>query len=344
MEKHFTHMIPKQCEICEAKEGLLRCAGCSTYYFCGRAHQREYWPTHKSTCNTIKNAKQVADDMEAKIRADGYYDHVPTAAFSDDPRRRMYIRARLTHAEMLIRSWRHQGIEDALTICQALVRLDRVDRESCRDLVPALLLRLGRDQECYDFCKWWQAVACDDSDYNPRDATLPFLDIKDADATEPADLWKGERFLRVTHLGTLQLLKMRLFRGLQLAQRCRATTPGLSAAEILTRIRSEYRGDILERRPELVADDATLNECATRVNESLADLLHSITATNKNYLIMLVSPTQEDFQANTHKYVPGSEEEARLAFSNTYNAWVESPGAIEQLRKVLDVIVKAGTE
>ncbi|KAK0719184.1 hypothetical protein B0H67DRAFT_642562 [Lasiosphaeris hirsuta] len=48
------------------------------------------------------------------------------------------------------------------------------------------------------------------------------LDVMmNADATEPADLWKGKHFLNLPQLATLHLLKMRLWRTLQLAQRCR---------------------------------------------------------------------------------------------------------------------------
>ena len=42
----------------------------------------------------------------------------------------------------------HAHLMDMLRLCWG-------DNMGVRDLVPALKLRLGKDQDCHDFCKWW---------------------------------------------------------------------------------------------------------------------------------------------------------------------------------------------
>jgi hypothetical protein len=50
-----------------------------------------------------------------------------------------------------------------------------------RDLLPGLLLRLGKDQECYDFCQWYVTTG-QRGDYDWGDMDLEFLDVKDVDS------------------------------------------------------------------------------------------------------------------------------------------------------------------
>ncbi|KAK3364672.1 hypothetical protein B0T25DRAFT_587834 [Lasiosphaeria hispida] len=328
MEKHYPRMFPKHCEV--------RDRG-----------------TYKPSCNTIKTTKQRADELEASLRAAGLYE--PHAGrFWNHPVTRAYHRARFDHAQVLIRSWRRQGIEDALAIYLDLLQLDRGDHQACRQVVPALFLRLERDQECYDFLKWWQVHnTTSPASYNWNDTTQRYLDIKGADATEPADLWKGEHFLNLPQLVTLHLLKMRLWRTLQLAQRCRHANPGFTGEQVVARIREErhtsedFRGNILEKRPELAGDNATLDAATERVVESLEPLLAAMRKTNRFYVTMVMFPDMELFERTgpPKPYTPGSEEEAELAFNYTYSAWCESPGAIDVLRQVLgatpDVMDKA---
>lgn len=53
-----------------------------------------------------------------------------------------------------------------------------------RDVAPALDLRLGKDQECYDFCKWW-ATTGQEGNYDSGNLDNPYLDVKNADVFEP---------------------------------------------------------------------------------------------------------------------------------------------------------------
>ncbi|KAJ3121535.1 hypothetical protein HK098_003600 [Nowakowskiella sp. JEL0407] len=52
-----------------------------------------------------------------------------------------------------------------------------------RSETSGFMLRIGKDQEAYDFAKWW--ATCDPhGKYDCGDITIPYLSIKDADASE----------------------------------------------------------------------------------------------------------------------------------------------------------------
>lgn len=73
-----------------------------------------------------------------------------------------------------------------------------------RDIVPGLMVRLNKDQECYDFIKWW-AITGDDAHYGWGDMDLPYLYIENADVFEPVDAFKL-RFNGLGHAVSLLLL------------------------------------------------------------------------------------------------------------------------------------------
>ena len=119
-------MIPKQCEICKTKDNLLRCGACGVYWYCSREHQAADRSTHKNTCNTIKNGKKNADDLEVRLRADGFFDYTKAAHWTLPPAA-IYLRARFMYGEFLIRSWRQQGVAEALKVFMDLIRYNRSD-------------------------------------------------------------------------------------------------------------------------------------------------------------------------------------------------------------------------
>lgn len=46
----------------------------------------------------------------------------------------------------------YEALSESLTHAFDVLKNDRGDRFSIRDQIPFILLRLGRDQVCYDFC------------------------------------------------------------------------------------------------------------------------------------------------------------------------------------------------
>jgi hypothetical protein len=62
-----------------------------------------------------------------------------------------------------------------------MVRLDRDDFAQLRSVIPGLMLRVGQDQRCYDYLKWWAWVYKSE---DPCDREIPWLCMKKANAFE----------------------------------------------------------------------------------------------------------------------------------------------------------------
>ncbi|KAG7288460.1 hypothetical protein NEMBOFW57_004812 [Staphylotrichum longicolle] len=340
MEQHFPKMIPKHCEVCKKTDGLLRCGGCKTYYYCGREHQTADRPTHRTTCKTIKDSRTKIEDEEAKIRARPAYDLEMPVNVLDDPahvgRLWTWQPVRPYLHEMLIRSWRQQGIEDALAVYLEILRLNINDNQGARFLIPALYMRLGRNQEAYDFLKGWALHAAGRPETKElENPSLMYLHVKNADPTEGVDLWTG-RFLQLAFMSSIQLLKTRLGMGLDLILEYRkALPPGAPIAsprEILADVHGPYCGDIIERFAESLVNEDAITKKRDEVDEQLADLFVATAKYNEHFWPMMLQPAERDFSTRSLRYTFGSREEAHLAFTYTYPAWCETPMALETLR------------
>lgn len=335
MEKDFPKMIPRRCEVCHATTGLLRCSACNIYYYCGQAHQKADRATHRKSCDTIKGTKKQVAALEARLRA-----QTPNPFEAERGRfwvsmtNRTYLKARFLHSEMQVRSWRRQGVEDAVDNLFGSMDLDRGDSQGIRFIIPFMFLRLDRDQQCYDFCKFWQRSFKGETSSDCRDLSVPFLDIDGADATEPVDLWTSSRFTPLAHMSLLYLLKFRLRQGHEAAKTCMAANPALSPQDVLVKIRTKYCGDILGRRPELIADGDTVNAALKKLDDQLSCLFLAVHKVNKHYWKLVVKPTNDALTYVPQAYSPGPLQEAEYVFMNSYSAWAESPGAIQSLRDV----------
>lgn len=338
-------MIPKQCEVCKRTDGLLRCGGCSTYYYCCREHQVADRPTHKTTCNTIKRSKAKVQEEEAKLRTNATSDaNTPPNVLDTEvgslwiwKAARPYLQALFVHGETLIRSWRRQGIEDALTVYLDLLRLNKGDNQGSRFLIPGLYLRLGRDQDAYDFCKGWVLQFKGKVDES-IDSNAAYLHTKNADAIEGVDIWTGKH-LDLTHAACVQLIKVRLLLGLQAVQQFKAArpagAPALSPQELLAAVREHYCGDILERKPELIADDEAIDKTLGNIADQIGDLFQATGTYNKHFWPMILDPEEKDFSTGPMAYTFGSEQEAHNTFMHVYGAWAETPRAIEGVRNII---------
>ncbi|RSL51059.1 hypothetical protein CEP54_011599 [Fusarium duplospermum] len=104
------------------------------------------------------------------------------------------------------------AVSNALERFEDLLHECRSDDLRVRDIIPHILLRLGREQECYDFLKWWANI--NDKDhfngrYDWKDKTLPFLNVRGADPFEPLNKL-SLKALSLSQLVALTLLKVRL--------------------------------------------------------------------------------------------------------------------------------------
>jgi hypothetical protein len=73
----------------------------------------------------------------------------------------MIARYNLTHA--FLRSRSLDAVQAASDNCREMLRLNRADHMRIRDRYPYLLLKLGQDQKCYGFIRWWAVTNPDNN-------------------------------------------------------------------------------------------------------------------------------------------------------------------------------------
>lgn len=336
-------LIPQECEVCESRSTLLRCGGCQVVFYCGGDHQKLDWDRHKDHCLPLKKVRTRFIKEEAALRShpgDGFM--LPPRVFEDHAGHFWGI---LGTRDYMMRRYEFVGtmlelfpgylvaVQTAVDHIMDMLRLNRSDNMGLRNLVPAQLLRLGRDQDAYDFVKWW--ATCDpDGDYDWGDMELPCLSTRGADALEEPEWWTGE-FLNLSHASTVVLIKMRLIftlRDLQNTPRALQESP--LPREIVDQVRVELLGDSLlaGRRGLASADTPTLAAMIERLKKQIWELYSAVDVANMDLWSLLLAKSQGDLGLEMPvAYPPGSMEEAELMVTSNYMAWEETYGATDEL-------------
>ncbi|KAL2132138.1 hypothetical protein VTI74DRAFT_4144 [Chaetomium olivicolor] len=315
------HALQKSCPLCASASGLLRCGGCKVVSYCGPAHQSAHRSKHKAVCDAIKKTRQALEREEAALRASsGNPFETGVGNFWGIFSTRDYMKARFAAADALLKVDTVTAVEKALEHFSDMLHLCRADNLGVRDVIPGLLLRLGREQECYDFLKWFATV--DDKDhyngqYDWGDPTLPYLDIRNADAFEPIDMFfSGPTRMSLSHLVMLTLLKLRLLLDLGA---CQSVSDDFTASDrpVGRLVRSRVRTFGMRRI-------ATTTEALTNQYHTLC---RAVNEANPHFWDALVDDGEDD-PAPPPFYSEGSVEEAQLALYQCKKAWQESEDAI----------------
>ena len=234
---------------------------------------------------------------------------------------RTYMRNRYALVEALLKVKTPDAVDAAFQHLMDMLRLCRGDNMGIRDLIPALFLRLGKDQECYDFAKWY-ATTGQDSHYDWGNMSLPFLDVKDADVFEPVDVFT-RRYLGLSHTVSVTLLKIRLLLDVRDLQSSTAmdNIPGQLVSTIFAKNK-----DIMESKDQ--------SELIEKLESQVMKLYTAVKRENKYFWSALLQPGAH-LTARPAAYSHGSLEQMQLVLQYNYDSWVETPGAIDVVRDLV---------
>ncbi len=297
--------------------------------------------THKTACNAIKKKQQKLDREETELRSNPGDVFTPPNLFEEHAGEfwgildtRDYMRARYALVEALLKVKTYAAAEAAHGHLMECLRLCRSDNMGVRDMVPALKLRLGRDQECYDFCKWW-ATTGDDSHYDWGNMSNPYLDVKNADVFEPPQKYFVKEFSSLSHTGTIALLKIRLLMDVRALQNSSVIGEKVPQ-EILDSVRGELVSGsvVVENKGIMNAKDQT--PLIEKLEAQVKDLYAAVKKLNAHFWLALLNP-EEHLSARPEAYSHGSLEEMQLVLQYSFDAWMETPGAIEMVRELEEV-------
>lgn len=321
-------LAPQACATCSATSQLLRCGSCKVVSYCTVAHQSAHRPQHKAACAAIKKSREALEREEAALRAHPANTmFLPEDVFQNGVghfwgivNTRDYMRARLTAANALLEVETVCAVEKALEHLTDMLRLCRSDNLGVRDLIPTLLLRLGREQDCYDFLKWWAIIAHDDH-YDWADVTLPYLNIRGADAFESIDIFRSAG-VSLSHLVALTLLKLRL----------RLDLMPFEDSDFDFGINGGYTeldrpiGMLVQEKTQSF-DGPDISMISEELKEQYLTLCRLVNHTNPHFWPLLVDEGNEPYNPPPY-YSPGSKEEASLVLHQCKRAWEESEDAI----------------
>ncbi|KAM0541188.1 hypothetical protein ACHAPJ_013352 [Fusarium lateritium] len=331
---------------CGATEGELhRCSSCQIAYYCGPAHQAADRGRHKNGCNALKKARKTLEKEEKQLRDHPGDMFCPPNIFENGvghfwgiSETRDYMRARYHMVDIMLQVFgapggRVDAVQEALDNLLDMLRLCRGDNMGVRDFVPPLYIRLNKDQAAYDFIKWY-ATTGSESNYDWGDTELPYLDVKDADVLEtPLDVWTNGSYLSLSHVVAVTLIKVRILLDLQAAQNTTRALNGTIPREIIEIIRNQLVGSIVESRPEvLMGGTEELSSLIQKIKDQIIALYKSINTYNPHFWRLMLSDPYSAAKQKPGMYSHETKEEACLVIGYCLASWVETPGALDEIR------------
>ena len=323
------------CPVCSTK-AASKCTACKVTVYCGREHQASDRPAHRRACNGIKRAQATLASCEAELRALPGDQFVPSGEeiFSENEghfwnlrETRPYMRARYALIEALLEVKTRTAVEEALFHAWGMMRLCYDDYLGARNVVPGMLLRLGRDQRCYDFVKCW-GVASELEVYGWTDRNEPYIHMNGEDVFEPLGFICPQG---ISHTLSIILVKIRVLIDL-LALKGAALIGHKVPPEILDNICSQMVGYIVFKRKDIMKGE-NLDSMIEKLEGDVLRMYLDVEMSNRHFWPALLRPGL-NLSVRPKVFSPGGVEEMQLGLQHTYDAWAESPGAIDYISKL----------
>lgn len=319
------------CSLTDTEVTLPRCSACKVVRYCSKDHQIADRPQHVSVCKSIAKCSARMDNEALKLRNQPNDDFFAPAHVFENyvghfwglHNTRPYMRARYALIEAILQVRTRDAVVAAYDHVMDCMRLCRLDNLGLRDLLPALMLRLDKVQECYDFIKWYATTGSRD-DYDWGDMEQPFLDVKDADMLESLDFLSAEDpYSDLSYLVSITLLKVRLLVAV------REGSEGKEMLRSSPTFQAKFRGETGQSAPENGID-----QVVTTLKSQVKFLYRAVSRANGGMWHALLSPGRH-LDARPSVYTHGSMHQMQMVLKQNYDAWHESPGAIEILKAIL---------
>ncbi|KAJ5164861.1 uncharacterized protein N7500_006691 [Penicillium coprophilum] len=217
---------------------------------------------------------------------------------------RPYMHARLGYRAALTFVRNVESVQVQLENLMENLRLCRSDNVRSKDMVPGVMIRLKKDQECYNFLKWW-ATSAKDPQYNWGDQTLPYLDIRNANPLEPIGAFIAYE---------------------NATEKNRKLMDGMMELKDSTITRNPHVANLtcLQAEPEIA-----------KMKAQIRQLYHIVNQANSHFWPQLLDP-DENLNAAPVMYAPGSKEEMQAAIIQTWQAWNETFVALHVIHAIVN--------
>ena len=293
---------------------------------------------HKVVCNKIKRTRNFFRFEEDELRATaGDKFTQPNDVFEtsighfwDIDGTRDYMTARYALVKAILEVKTLDAVKSALDHAMGMLRLHRSDDLGVRSLIPSLLLRLDRDQDCYRFVKWWVTVG-QALNYGCGDMSLPFISVRRANAFERVDYMCGD----VSYLGhvvAVTLLKIRLLLSLTALKNKSIVLSDFQApAEIFQNITLRLPDSTIVTNNQEILNRTDHTPQIEQLAWQVRKLYQTVRKANKHFWPGLLNP-ERHLEASPLAISHGSVAEMQLILQHSIDAWMETPGALEVIK------------
>ena len=285
-------------------------------------------------CLGINAAIMQINEEERKLRievADTWGDVFKTRVgqFWGIYETRPYMRAKSKLIHELLTKNTNSSLKESLNHGLDCLRLCRSDNMGLRSLIPSIMLRLGLDQDCYDFVKWW--ATCDpDGRYDWGNMSLPYLSVKNADVFESLD-WLTSRNSELQHVCSLAIIKIKLITGLTDMRNSDFLSKSLPTETV------DHIKDIIPKSSAIpksfkMSKIGDYDDLLVKLKQQVQTLVGYMKGENEFICSALRNPQKLLNAPDPQYFSCGSIEEAQLTLSKCYMLWRDTPTALDYLK------------
>lgn len=132
----------------KTQQKVTACSGCRVLHYCGVAHQKAHWPSHKRVCKAIKTSTEKVWMAMADIKRglDAAGGDVRAYFASDPPEAEAHVHFRYILGRNLTKAGTKASVEEGL---RSFLEVDKLCaskpevNDTAGDFIPGLYLRLG---------------------------------------------------------------------------------------------------------------------------------------------------------------------------------------------------------
>jgi hypothetical protein len=329
-----------QCAICKTQQKITAFTGCRVLHYCGTAHQKAHWFSHKRVCKAVKTSTEQVWMAMADIKRgmDAAGGDARSYFASSPPEAEAHLHFRYILSRNLIKAGTLVGVQEGL---RNLLEVDHLSSASRReadstasDFIPALYLRLGRDRECLAFLK----DKC-------KSAEVDDLYRYHIDSSRTARPHPNAQNLNLARAAMLCVFKLRILRDLRDLDQADAALGNKLPAELFNECRSYLVGEATKTNPQLmqaIDKRKSLKWDVHKIEMDIQNLGEHIDDLNEEYFDAIADPEKY------RKMQPAYEPELPIteALAQTYDAWAETPGAFAMFQKIRsrDIYTSVGAD
>jgi hypothetical protein len=343
-------ILLSSCAICPKQDSLIDCGACRAMTYCSNEHLLLDHPSHEKICKPIQAARERAEQWRLKLES------CSTQHFRRNighlyliPEAQPYL-AELSTLIELHEPIRHRtAVERQLVFACHVLYMSGIDSHGYRFQVPALMIRINRDQECYDFMKWHanqteepmhktalDYMSCRFANPTIIDPIIPnprknFVGYNQEDIFEPIEAFNPET--PIMTLIPLCLLKIRFLFDIQRLN--------LAIRAFGNKLCGEVFDLVLKNVPftKQIAENEDLTKSAVARFEAMKTLLEQVLQLYRkvkgmNSLVWkgMMWSMRGDIQWLGKEHTL---EEMKTHVKMNWESWIETPGAIALLERIM---------